>query len=450
MGVVIESEVWEPSSSAFVFIFISCFLSLFLYPHFSRNDSASSSLDHGSPRSLSRFRNKFLFIYSVASVMEGLWSVFGEFELAYYGVSREQMVLSLCAGCAGALVLGSLFGLLSDLIGPKRLCVFFCVLHLLVGIWKKITIHPSVWVASICLSLATSIYSFSFETWMVLDHEKRGFREDTLNDTFWLMTFFESVCLIGSQLLANYFIGGDLEKSMFSFSTATKLLAVVAMCLICKGCEENSQDMSFREYRMCFRTYIFGDRRILLLVCVQACLQFSVAVFWILWAPTLVADGREINLGLTFTCLLGARILGSTIYPWLIAGPSSFRAEDCVQYAFAIMGLILFIIAYDYQEIGFLVVLLCVFESCSGLITPSLARLRTTYVPNQLRGGMISLSHVPANVAVLFILVQGGYYRNIGNAAILVLASLGLFLAAGCMYMLKRLGKQPYQSWHKL
>lgn len=34
------------------------------------------------------------------------------------------------------------------------------------------TAHPSVWVASVCLSLASSIYSFSFETWMVVEHEK--------------------------------------------------------------------------------------------------------------------------------------------------------------------------------------------------------------------------------------------------------------------------------------
>uniref|UniRef100_A0A7N0T535 Molybdate-anion transporter-like n=1 Tax=Kalanchoe fedtschenkoi TaxID=63787 RepID=A0A7N0T535_KALFE len=414
MGVVVESEAWEPSSSAFVFIFISCFLSLFLYPHFSRNDSSSSSLDHGSSSpSLARFRSKFLFIYSLASVMEGLWSVFGEFELAYYGVSREEMILSLCAGCAGALILGSFIGLLSDLIGHKRLCVFFCVLHLFVGVWKRITIHPSVWVASICLSIATSVYSFSFETWMVLDHEKRGFREDTLNDTFWLMTFFESVSLIGSQVLANYIIGGDLDKSIVSFSTAIKVLAVVAMFVICKGCEENSQDMSFREYRMCFRTYIFGDKRILLLVCAQSCLHFSTAVFWILWAPTLVADGRELNLGLVLPCLLGARILGSTIYPWLVSGPSSFRAEDCVQYAFIVMGLVLFIIAYDYQEIEFLVSLFCLFHACDGLLAPFLARLRTMYVPNQLRGGMISLSLVPANAAVLFVLLQVSFMKAI-------------------------------------
>lgn len=56
--------------------------------------------------------------------------------------------------------------------GHKKACMIFCVLHFFVGMWKRITLHPSVWVASICLSLATSIFSFSFETWMVVEHEK--------------------------------------------------------------------------------------------------------------------------------------------------------------------------------------------------------------------------------------------------------------------------------------
>lgn len=47
-------------------------------------------------------------------------------------------------------------------------------------------------------------------------------------------------------------------------------------------------------------------------------------------------------------------------------------------------------------------------------------------------------------------LFQGGYYRSISNAAIMAFAAIGLFAAAGCMHVLKRLGKQPYQHLRKL
>ncbi|XP_062157204.1 uncharacterized protein LOC133864803 isoform X2 [Alnus glutinosa] len=452
MGVVIESSVWEPNPALYIFIFLSCLASIFLFPLASNHGSTSKTpalFDHGFSSSFLRFQRNFLFLFSLASAMEGLWSVFGEFELAHYGVSREQMVLSLCVGSAAALFVGSFLGVLSDIIGPEKVCLIFCVHHLFVGIWKRIIAHPSVHVASICLSLASSIFSFSFETWMVVQHEKQGHRQDSMSDTFWLMTFVESASYIGSQALANWLVGDNMEKNIVSPSSAAIFLAVISIICVTGGLRGTAQAAAFKEYRVSFYAYIL-DKRIWLLAWAQACLHFSITVFWILWAPTLVADGREVPLGLIYPCLLGARMLGSTVFPWLISGPSSLRTEDCLVYSFIIMGFVLSIIAYDYQEIGVLVTLFCLFHACVGLILPSLARLRTMYVPNELRGGMMSLSLAPANAAILLFMIQGGYYRNIGNAAIMAFAALGLLTAAGSMHVLKRLGKQPYQNWHKL
>lgn len=47
--------------------------------------------------------------------MEGLWSVFGEFELASYGLGKEKMVASLCYGYTTALFAAPFLGVLSDL-----------------------------------------------------------------------------------------------------------------------------------------------------------------------------------------------------------------------------------------------------------------------------------------------------------------------------------------------
>ena len=47
--------------------------------------------------------------------MEGLWSVYGEFELTYRGVNREEIVSSLCVGYAASLFVGTFLGVLSDL-----------------------------------------------------------------------------------------------------------------------------------------------------------------------------------------------------------------------------------------------------------------------------------------------------------------------------------------------
>ncbi|KAK6923120.1 Molybdate-anion transporter [Dillenia turbinata] len=471
MGVVIESEVWEPNQSVYIFIFISCFLSLFLLPYVS-SVRTPNVFDLSSSFLFLRFQRNFLLLYSLSAVMEGVWSVFGEFELALHGVSREQLVAFLSVGFFAAFVLGPFLGILSDVIivyhmlyeevldvqaqmervlvlGQRKASIIFFMLHLFVGVWKRITMQPSAWVANICLSLATSIYAFSFETWMVIEHEKQGHRQDGLSEMFWLMTFFESASLIGSQVLVNWLIGVD-AKSISNSSTAAILLAIVGAICIKKGWTDNSQAASFKEYRASFYTYVIGDRRIWLLALAQSCVHFAVTVFWILWAPTVVADGREVHLGLIYPCFLGARMLGSTAFPWFATGPMAFRAEDCLSCVFGVMGIAFSIVAYDYQEIGVLVMLFCIFQMCLGLVLPLLARMRTMYVPNELRGGMISLSLVPANAATFFFLVQDGYYRNIGNATIMGFAALGLIGAAGCMYLLKRLGKQPHQNSHKL
>uniref|UniRef100_A0A2P2JDA9 Molybdate-anion transporter isoform X2 n=1 Tax=Rhizophora mucronata TaxID=61149 RepID=A0A2P2JDA9_RHIMU len=70
-------------------------------------------------------------------------------------------------------------------------------------------------------------------------------------------------------------------------------------------------------------------------------------------------------------------MLGSTVFPWLFSGPSSPRIEDGLAYAFITLGIVLSVAAYDYQEIGLLVSLFCLFHAGIGLIIPSLARLRT-------------------------------------------------------------------------
>lgn len=56
--------------------------------------------------------------------------------------------------------------------GHRKFCLLFSILHLIIGVWNTLAAHPTVWLASICLSLASSIFSFSFETWMVVEHDK--------------------------------------------------------------------------------------------------------------------------------------------------------------------------------------------------------------------------------------------------------------------------------------
>lgn len=458
MGVVMQrEEEWEPKPLSYLFLFVSCAASISLLPYFSKSrgggggaaSSSSSPFDLGPTAAFLRFQRSFLILYSLSSVMEGIGSVLGEYEFEGYGVSRETMALCLAAGAAAALLVGSFLGVLSDIIGPRKACLLFCILHLLTGLMKTVSRHPNMWVTSICLTLASSLFSFCFETWMVTEHEKQGHRQELLYDTFWLMTLYESASFVGSQGITNLLLE-NLHKGIFSPSALAALLATISILYIRKEWNVSQSTSNTASYRKSFSAHILNDKRVWMLAWAQASVYFSMSIFWILWAPTIVADGREVRLSLIYPCFLGSRVLGSTAFPWFFGGASSLHSEDSLIVAFVVAGLALLVVAYDYQEIGFLVVVFCIFHACVGFILPSLARLRTLYVPNELRGGMMSFSLAPANAAILFVLIQGGYHQNLGNAAIMVLSALGLLAGAGCIHVLRWSRKHPRQSWHTL
>lgn len=48
--------------------------------------------------------------------MDGLESMFGEYEFALYGISREQMTWYLSIGAVAALVFGTFSGVLFDMV----------------------------------------------------------------------------------------------------------------------------------------------------------------------------------------------------------------------------------------------------------------------------------------------------------------------------------------------
>lgn len=472
MAVVVEREKWELSPLTYGFLFVCCFFSVFLRPYFSRSGgtaaretiNASSVFDAGPAAQFLLFHRSFLLLYSLASVMEGLEWFTGEYEFSYNGMSREQMVLAASAGAAASLALGTFIGFLSDIIGPKKLCILFYFFHILMGILKSLTKHPSILLSSLCIGVTSTLYSFCFETWMVNEYEKHDHRMDLLSDslqhdhrvdllsdTFWLMTLLESSSLLGSQGLANFLIK-ESPKGLLSPSVSAALLAVMSILFMRKEWGNNHQKCTIKSYQKSFTGHILADKSMWVLGWAQASVHFSVSVFWILWAPTIVADGRELQLSNIYPCFLGSRMLGSTVFPWFSGATSPLHNEDYGHLiaAFFVAALVLSIIAYDYQDVGVLVVLFCIFHACVGLISPSLAKLRTLYVPSELRGGMISTSLVPANAAFLFVLVIGGYYRSLSNAVIMALASMGLLISVGCIHLLRRWKKHPHQNWHEL
>lgn len=442
MGVVVEREEWALSPFAYPLLSAAALAAVLLLPYLSPRTAAhatgpSSPFDVGAAPFL-RFRRAFLVLFSLASVVEGIHSVFGEDEFVRCGLGREQTTARLASTTAAALFPGAISGVISDKIGPRRACILYWVLQLAVGVVKSFSALRCSWINNFILAFASSVFYFCFETWLVLEHEKQDQKQDVLFDTFWLMTFFEWVSLVGSQEITNVLVSDDDSRFLLPYAFAATL-SVVGILYIRNASSTCQHASAIGSYQKSFLAHVLRDKRVLILVLAQASIHFAVSAFWFLWAPTIVADGRYAQLSVIYPCFLASRMLGSAGFPWFYGAIAPFRNEDSLTIAYVGAGLALSIAAYDYQEIAPLVIVFCIFHACVGFILPSLARLRTMYLPNELRGGMMSFSMSLANAATFVFLIQGSaHHRHVANSTILSLASYGLLGAGGCVHMLRR------------
>lgn len=447
MVMVIDSEIWQPPQWFYAFLVCSCGAAIcgrfhFIYKRsrmISPNLESSINSFMNLPSPFLAFQRSFLSVYLLASVAEGLQAVYGEYLYRRYGFAREDMALLFASGYLASLFFGTFLGCLSDFIGRKKACIMFCVLHITGSLAMQFNKYYSIWMGTVSLAIASSLFSCTFETWMTAEHEKLGFRQEWLSDTFWTMSFGGAASSLGSSALANALVNWKTDHGMTLPLVAATIVAVICAILIVKRWGENMANFKVKiPTTVLLFAHLMADKRILLLAWAQVCLDFAVSIFWFLWTPTIVADGREVNISMIYPCLMGSTMLGSLAVSWLLCGPHFMRPETYLTTAFVTASFSLAVPAYDYQEVGVLVALFCLFNACVGIISPSLARLRSIYMPNDMRAGMISISRVPVNIAVVFVLMRGGYYHNLENSTILTMCVLGLLSGAGCLHILNR------------
>ncbi|XP_059074236.1 uncharacterized protein LOC131034289 isoform X2 [Cryptomeria japonica] len=445
MAMVIESEIWQPPPWLYTFLVICCGGAIYGRFHVihKRSRTVPQNLEPSSnsfmylPLPFLSFQRSFLCIYFLAS--EALQAVYGESLYQQYGIGREDMALLFAFGYFVSLLVGTFLGIASDFLGRKKACIVFCILHLIGCLARLFNKYHSLLMGTSSISLASSLFSCTFETWMTTEHDKLGFRQDWLSDTFWTMSFGAAASSLGSAALANTLVNWKGPHGMALPSAAAAVVAFVCAILITKGWGENTATSKIKTRKIVSSlAYLMADKRILLLAWVQTCFDFAVTAFWFLWTPTIVADGREVHISMIYPCLMGSIMIGSVAASWLLCGPYFCRPELYLTAVFVTASFSLAIPAYDYQEIGLLVALFCLFNVCVGIISPSLARLRSIYVPNDLRASMMSLSRVPANAVIVFVLIKGGYYHNLDNSTVFTFCVIGLLTGAGCLHLLKR------------
>lgn len=79
-----------------------------------------------------------------------------------------------------------------------------------------------------------------------------------MTDTFWLMTFFESVSLIGSQIFSNWLVNDVGKRSMEGTFTAVIWLAAIGIGCITWGWRKPPQTVDVEEHKLSYASILHG------------------------------------------------------------------------------------------------------------------------------------------------------------------------------------------------
>ncbi|CAI9290269.1 unnamed protein product [Lactuca saligna] len=177
----------------------------------------------------------------------------------------------------------------------KRASITYCITYILNCITKHSPQYIILMVGRILRGIATSLLFSAFESWLVAEHNKRGFEQQ------WLSTTFSKAIFLGNGLVAilaglfgNLLVGSLAMGPVAPFDAASIFLAI-GMAIIISSWTENYGDSSESKDLMTqFRgaaVAIASDEKIPLLGAIQSLFEGSMYTFVFLWTPALSPNG---------------------------------------------------------------------------------------------------------------------------------------------------------------
>jgi FtsH-binding integral membrane protein len=126
-----------------------------------------------------------------------------------------------------------------------------------------------------------------------------GFRHEWLNETFWMMSLGMGIVAIGSGALANLLVEREgVGARAPSFAAA--VVSTVCFLIIKSTWVENVGVRHISLSRPILNAFqALQEKSVALLGWAQACFDLAVAIFWLLWIPTLVVSFMTSSLDVT-------------------------------------------------------------------------------------------------------------------------------------------------------
>ncbi|XP_040986748.1 molybdate-anion transporter-like [Juglans microcarpa x Juglans regia] len=413
------------------------------------------------------FKNNYILVYSLMMAGDWLQGPYVYYLYSQYGFGKGDIGQLFIAGFGSSMLFGTIVGSLADKQGRKRACVTYCIAYILSCITKHSPEYKVLMLGRILGGIATSLLFSAFESWLVAEHNKRGFEQQWLSITFSKAIFLgNGLVAIVSGLFGNLLVDTLGFGPVSPFDAAACFLAI-GMAIIMSSWSENYGDPSENKDLLAqFKAAavaIASDEKIALLGAIQSLFEGSMYTFVFLWTPALSPNEEEIPHGFIFATFMLASMLGSSIASRLLAR-SSPKVESYMQIVFVISSASLllpiltnFLIAPSKVKGGsisfsgcILVAGFCAFEACVGIFWPSMMKMRSQYIPEEARSTIMNFFRIPLNIFVCVVLYNVDAFPM---TIMFGMCSIFLFVAAVLqrrLMMIAESQKPKPQDWTAL
>jgi len=383
------------------------------------------------------FQRNYLLVYLLAVASDWLQGPYVYALYSSYGYDKAAIGQLFIAGFGSSALFGTVVGSVADKYGRRSNVLFFALTYGLSCVTKHSPDYSILMVGRVLGGIATSILFSAFESWLVYEHNKRGYEAAWLSETFSKAQFGNAVVAIAAGQVAGAAASVGGKVAPFDVSLAVLVLTgLVVAATWTENYGDATQSVS-GGLRNAWRT-IVADEKIVLVGVVQSCFEGAMYTFVFMWTPALqsasdvTAGAGEIPHGMIFSTFMVAIMIGSSLFTFL---SKQSPEELFLRNAFAV-SVGVFMLATMTTALLPVYMSFLLFEVVCGIYFPAMATIRSRYVPEETRSATLNFFRVPLNAIVVFML-----YKNWGTTRVLQLCALLLVVATSCQHRLYSVSK---------
>mmetsp|Transcript_45777 Transcript_45777/g.111448 ORF Transcript_45777/g.111448 Transcript_45777/m.111448 type:complete len:499 (-) Transcript_45777:41-1537(-) len=365
--------------------------------------------DEERPADFKAFQIQWLGVYLVTMLADWLQ---GTHMYTLYTSYQQPAGVLFGIGFTSSAVFGTFLGLFVDRYGRKLGCIVFCVLELVINWLEHMNDFRLLSLGRILGGLSTSLLFTAFESWMVSEHRKRGYKEKWIAETFAIAQMGNGFMAVLAGVVAQ--VSADALGDIGPFQVAIALTGV-ALALVLTWEEnyggEKGEDGEISGANLLWDSIkcIANDRKVLLLGLIQSFFEGAMYTFVINWVPTLalsVPGGKEGVMdfarfgpgqGWIFSAMMISISIGGELFSGLLKVTTVERGSVVV-FFLASVSMVVPMITSDFYTVltSFLVL-----EACVGAFFGCMATMRSHFLPDSLQASVMNIFRVPLNVLVV-------------------------------------------------